>query len=87
VEPYRLSIKTSARRELESIAERSTRQGIVRRIEALADQPRPHGSEKLGGGEDRYRIRQGSYRVVYAISDRERTVTVVKIGHRREVYR
>jgi mRNA interferase RelE/StbE len=52
----------------------------------LADDPRPPGSEKLSG-QDRYRIRQGDYRVVYSGDDGERLVDVVKIGHRREVYR
>ena len=56
------------------------------KIGALADDPRPHGSEKLSG-QERYRIRQGQYRAVYAIDDDERTVVVVKVAHRRDVYR
>jgi mRNA interferase RelE/StbE len=56
------------------------------RIRGLADDPRPPGSENLSG-EDRYRLRQGDYRVVYAIDDDRRIVEIVKIGHRREVYR
>jgi mRNA interferase RelE/StbE len=52
----------------------------------LADDPRPPGSEKLSG-QDRYRLRQGDYRVVYGVDDELRIVEVVKIGHRREVYR
>lgn len=63
------------------------RRRVVRRIEGLADQPRPPGCEKLSGTYDRYRVRQGRYRVVYEIDDAIRTVTVVKIGHRRDVYR
>ena len=54
---------------------------------ALANNPRPHGSEKLAGYEDRYRIRQGNYRVVYLIDDAASEVTIYKIGHRKEVYR
>jgi mRNA interferase RelE/StbE len=89
VERYRLRllIKTSARKELEAIGGKSDRQRVARRIEALASQPRPPGCEKLGGSDDRYRVRQGSYRVVYEVEDAEGTVTVVKIGHRSEVYR
>ena len=49
--------------------------------------PRPLGCEKLSGHEDRYRVRQGDYRVVYAVDDAEKMVLIVKIGHRREVYR
>ena len=66
---------------------RSVRARIVSRIEALAQTPRPRGSQKLAGDEERYRIRQGSYRVVYAVDDTARVVEVVKIGHRRDVYR
>ena len=53
----------------------------------LASQPRPPGSEKLFGPEDLYRIRVGDYRIVYQIRDEELLVSVLKIGHRREVYR
>jgi mRNA interferase RelE/StbE len=84
---YRLLIKTSARKELEAALDKANRQRMVRRIESLADRPRPPGCEKLSGSADRYRVRQGRYRVVYEIDDAARTVTVVKIGHRRDVYR
>jgi mRNA interferase RelE/StbE len=55
-------------------------------MRALAEQPRPPGAEKLSGHE-LYRVRQGSYRILYEIIDHDLTVTVIKIGHRREVYR
>jgi mRNA interferase RelE/StbE len=84
---YRVLLKTSARKELEAVGSRVDRQRVVRRIEALAEQPRPAGCEKLSGTEERYRVRQGSFRVVYAIDDEDRTVTIVKVGHRRDVYR
>jgi mRNA interferase RelE/StbE len=84
---YRLLINTSARKELEAVGTRADRQRLVRRVRALAGEPRPPGCEKLSGGEDRYRVRQGSYRVVYEVDDSALTVTVVKIGHRRDVYR
>jgi len=85
VDGYNLLIKPSAVKELVAIS-RKDRQRIVERIQALAADPRPQGSEKLSG-EDKYRVRQGSYRVVYQIDDGAHEVTIVKIGHRREVYR
>jgi mRNA interferase RelE/StbE len=84
---YRLSIKRSAARELEAVAQKADRRRLVARIEALQRDARPPGCEKLAGYADRYRIRQGDYRVVYSIDDAERVVLIVKIGHRREVYR
>jgi len=84
---YRLLINTSARKELEAVGTRADRQRLVRRIQALAGEPRPPGCEKSSGSGDRYRVRQGRYRVVYGVDDSSRTVTVVKIGHRRDVYR
>jgi mRNA interferase RelE/StbE len=85
VASYRVLIKPSAVRELEEVPLRERRR-LADRIRGLASEPRPPGVQKLSG-RDRYRVRQGSYRVVYAIDDPARTVTVVRIGHRREVYR
>jgi mRNA interferase RelE/StbE len=65
---------------------RKDRSRIVAKIESLAANPRPPGSERLSG-EETYRLRQGDYRVLYSIQDAGATVTIVKIGHRREVYR
>lgn len=53
----------------------------------LARDPRPPGNEKLAGHDDRFRVRQGVYRIVYSVDDRKRTILIVKVGHRREVYR
>jgi mRNA interferase RelE/StbE len=86
VERYRLVIKPAAVKEIEKVSEKGIRQRLVRGIARLADDPRPPGCHKLSG-RDRYRLRFGSYRVVYAVVDAERTVRVVKVGHRREVYR
>jgi mRNA interferase RelE/StbE len=58
----------------------------MQRIRALADDPRPPGCEKLSGLEQ-YRVRQGVYRIVYEIADKRLLVVVVRVGHRREVYR
>ena len=86
MEKYRVSIKRSAVKEIEAIPQKKERQRIIRRIGQLADNPRPPGSSKLSG-HDRYRIRQGVYRIVYAIDDVEIVVVVVKVGHRKDVYR
>ena len=83
---YRVFIKPSAIREIEAIAEKKQRRQIVARIEALSDDPRPPGCEKLTGREQ-YRVRQGAYRIVYAIEDDRLVVYVVKVGHRSGVYR
>ncbi|MBI4382299.1 MAG: type II toxin-antitoxin system RelE/ParE family toxin [candidate division NC10 bacterium] len=82
---YRILIKASAAKEIEA-APKNDRLRIVRRIQALSSEPRPPGCEKLTG-QDKYRVRQGQYRIVYSISEVELTVLVVKVGHRRDVYR
>ena len=83
---YRLLIKASAAKELRAIPNKRDRQRIVKRILGLESDPRPPGSQKLSGRE-RYRIRQGHYRIVYGIEKDELVVFVVKIGHRKGVYR
>lgn len=87
MERYSVLIAASAIKELEAIDRKSDRQRIVRAVQALAANPRAAGCEKLAGSEGRYRVRVGSFRVVYAVHDTRRVVDVVKIGHRREVYR
>lgn len=84
---YSILIKQSAQKEIEAIARKVDRQRIVRRIDSLRKDPRPPGCEKLAGTGDRYRVRQGNFRIVYSIEDRDLVVWVVKVGHRREVYR
>ena len=84
---YRLLIKPSAAKEIEAIGGKRDRQRVVFQIRALAAEPRPVGCEKLAGIEGRFRIRKGNYRVVYFVDDTARTVEVIKVGHRREVYR
>lgn len=85
-EPYRIVIKRSAEKELKVVPSADLKR-VVDRIRGLAQQPRPSGCEKLSGEPERYRIRQGDYRIVYGIDDVAHLVEVVKIGHRREVYR
>ena len=82
---YRVLIKRSAAKELTDLDVKNRRR-IVDRIRALADEPRPPGAEKLSG-RDHYRVRQGVFRILYEIADRGLTVTIVKIGHRRDIYR
>ena len=86
MEKYKVSIKRSAVKEIEAIPQKKERQRIIRRIGQLAEDPRPPGANKLSGN-DKYRIRQGSYRIVYSIEDNELIVVVVKVGHRKNVYR
>lgn len=83
---YRLLIKTSATKELEAVGTKADRQRIVAKIQALAANPRPQGSDKLAGYADRYRLRQGSYRIIYLVDDEHREVTIFRIGHRKDVY-
>ncbi|MGB6282529.1 MAG: type II toxin-antitoxin system RelE/ParE family toxin [Syntrophobacteria bacterium] len=83
---YRILIKPSAVKEIEAISPKKDRQRIVGRITKLADNPRPPGCEKLSG-QEKYRIRQGRYRIVYSIEDQDLIVYVVKVGHRKDVYR
>ena len=87
MESYKIQIKPSASKELELAGSKKDRQRIVSRIYRLADDPRPTGCEKLAAEEDKYRVRQGNYRIIYSINDKQRLVVVTKIGHRREVYR
>lgn len=84
---YRLLIKASAGRELERLGTKSDRLLIVNRIQSLGKDPRPHGCEKLAGYTDRFRIRQGNYRVVYLVDDQRREVTIFRIGDRKDIYR
>ena len=85
MESYRVLIKPSAAKELEAIAKKD-RARLAKKIASLAGNPRPPSGEKLSA-QEQYRLRQGRYRVVYSIADAEKTVLVVKVAHRREVYR
>jgi mRNA interferase RelE/StbE len=82
---YSVVIRRSAAKEIELLPLKDRRR-VVARIQGLASDPRPAGSEKLSGDE-KYRLRQGDYRILYEIVDRELIVTVVKVGNRRDVYR
>ncbi|MFN3713464.1 MAG: type II toxin-antitoxin system RelE family toxin [Alcanivoracaceae bacterium] len=82
---YKLVVRRSVAKDLRALPQADAVR-ILQRIEALQSDPRPPGCEKLSGLE-RYRIRQGVYRILYEIADEVLTVVVVKVGHRREVYR
>ena len=83
---YKILIKTSAAKEIESLPTRKDRRRVVEKIRKLAENPRPKGCEKLSG-QDRYRVRQGNYRIIYSIDDDRLVVHVVKVGDRKDVYR
>jgi len=82
---YKIYFKDSVRKDLDAIP-KGDLQRIIERIGNLAADPRPVGCEKLSG-QEKYRVRQGNYRIIYSIQDTELTIWVVKVGHRREVYR
>ncbi len=84
---YKVLIKRSAAKEIEAVGQKSDRQRIVTSIRSLVRDPRPAGCEKLSGSRDRYRLRVGRYRIVYSIGDTELIVVVVRVGHRKDVYR
>ena len=83
---YELRVKPSVAKDLRGIPRTDVRR-ILARIEALRDDPRAPGCEKLAGAAELYRVRQGVYRIVYAIHDQRVIVEVVRVGHRGEVYR
>lgn len=83
---YEILIKPSAVKELKAIKTKKDRQRLTRRIQSLAKEPRPSGCKKLSG-LNLFRIRQGSFRIVYEIQDKKLIVTVIKIGDRKEIYR
>ena len=81
---YEIVFKRSVYKDLKPIPKADVKR-IIERIDSLAEDPRGPGYEKLSG-QERYRVRQGVYRIVYEIEDNRLTVTIVKIGHRGQVY-
>jgi mRNA interferase RelE/StbE len=82
---YKVFFKESVWKDFSSIPKNDLEK-ILKRIELLSENPRPIGCEKLTG-KDRYRLRQGRYRIVYAIRDDELLIWVIKVGHRKDIYR
>ena len=83
---YAVSIRQQARKELAGVS-LPFRTQIAKKLDALADDPRPPGCTMLRGADGFWRIRSGDYRVIYEIDDSAKSVVVIKIGHRREAYR
>jgi len=84
MEPYKIIVKQSVSRDFRKIPKKDIKR-ILEAIQALAENPRPPQSKKLSG-QDRYRLRQGNYRILYSIEDDKLIVCVVKVGNRRNVY-
>ena len=82
---YKIFFRKSVWKDFETIPKRELNR-ILEKIESLSENPSPSGSQKLSG-QERYRIRQGRYRILYSIQDKELTVWIVKVGHRKDVYR
>ncbi len=82
----RIEFRPAALRGLKALSA-DVRRRIKPKIDALADNPRPPGVEKLSGHERRYRMRVGDYRIIYSIEDQVLLVLIIRLGHRREVYR
>lgn len=85
MEKYRIEIKRSAAKEIERLPRRDI-QAVLTKIFLLSENPRPHDCKKLSV-EEKYRIRCRDYRILYTIEDAVLTVYIVKIGHRKDVYR
>ena len=83
---YSVTIAASAAKDIRALDEVMKRR-VGRAIDALADNPRPSGVDKLKGDDNVYRIRVGDYRILYQIADRQLIVLVVRVRHRREVDR
>jgi mRNA interferase RelE/StbE len=83
---YSLEFTTSAAREYRSL-DRQVQRRVATKIEELCSNPFPPGAKKLQGEPDHYRVRAGDYRVVYRVDGRRVVIVIVRIGHRREVYR
>ena len=82
---YKIFFRKSVEKDFSAIPKQDLRK-VLRRIEMLSKDPRPSGCEKLTG-QERYRVRQGRYRIVYSIQDKDLTVWIVKVGHRKDIYR
>jgi mRNA interferase RelE/StbE len=82
---YKIYFRESVEKDFAGIP-KSDLSKILQRIKTLAEDPRPSGCEKLTG-QDRYRVRQGRYRILYSIQDPKQTVWVVKVGQRKDIYR
>jgi len=85
MDEYKILFKKSVWKDFQSIADKDLKR-ILKQIQSLSINPRLPGCEKLSG-QERYRLRQGRYRIIYSIQDDALTIWVIKIGHRGDVYR
>jgi mRNA interferase RelE/StbE len=83
---YVILYRKSVAKDLRKLP-KTHREAVIKKIQALADDSRPAGVVKLRGSDDLYRMRHTEYRIIYHLSDGELTVLVIKVGHRREIYR
>jgi mRNA interferase RelE/StbE len=83
---YTIEYKKSVEKELRKLPATQLK-GVVAKICALANDPHPAGSVKLRGSSDLFRIRHADYRIIYQVQDKKLILLVIKVGHRREVYR
>jgi mRNA interferase RelE/StbE len=84
--PYQVILKPSAAKSVRKL-DRDTQRRVLRLLEVLAQEPRPAGVVKMAGDDNLWRVRLGDYRVVYEIHDRQLIVLVVRVAHRKDVYR
>ena len=83
---HEVYIGQSAERDLKALSEENFLR-IVPHLKALRSNPRPKGSKKLSGSKNDWRIRIGSFRVLYEVDDKEKVVRIMRVRHRREAYR
>jgi len=83
---YKIEWKNSAKKELKKL-DRNVIPKIITAVESLASEPHPAGHKKLQGSEHTYRIRTGDYRIVYSIEDQILLIEIIKVGHRKDIYK
>ncbi len=82
---YQINIKKTALKQINALPE-NLKNRVLLQIDELENNPRPSGCKKLKGRKDRYRLRVSDYRIIYSINDRQLTIYVLQVGHRREIY-
>jgi mRNA interferase RelE/StbE len=83
---YRIEISSSAEKSLKKIPKKDINK-IIESIQILAINPYPDGCRKLAGEENAFRIRQGHYRIIYEVEGKKLLILILKIGHRKDIYR
>ena len=83
---FKIEITRSAEKRLRTLP-RDDQERLAKAMLALAEEPRPRGSRKLSGYDDVLRVRVGSYRILYSLAEKRLVILILKIGHRREIYR